>query len=254
MELNEFVENLNNRVLRDGASSFFSQKENDALQWLVRQTHVRTNHAKMLVGPDEGAFLKLFVTESCRSLSSIRILELGTFTGYSLICLASAAKEIGRRSSVLALEINDELQYLIDAAVAKAGLRDFASVKFGDAKILMQSLSGSCGSTAGSDITDSAESSAEIFDIIFIDANKREYVDYYNLAMPLLKRGGYILADNVLWYGKIAAAESGSVKLDPQTKGIMEFDKLVRNETEKGAVGSALLDIRDGLYIIQKIR
>ncbi len=242
MELKEFVENLNKKVLREGAFSFFSEKEGEALQWLVRQTHVRTNHAKMLVGPDEGAFLKLFVREACRAVSPIRILELGTFTGYSLVCLASAAKESGNGSSVLALEINDELQYLIDSAIARAGLRNYAGVKFGDAKLLMQGLSGNaCGAS-------------EIFDIIFIDANKREYPEYYALAMPLLKKGGYILADNVLWYGKIAAAGSDTSKLDPQTKGIVEFDNLVRSETEKGTVESTLLDIRDGLYIVRKLR
>lgn len=251
MDLEEFVHSLNEKVLLDGADSFFSEKENATLQWLVRQTHVRTNHAKMLVGPDEGAFLKLFVRESSKGLSSVRILELGTFTGYSLVCLASAAREKGQGSSVMALEINDELKYLIDSAVTKAGLGHFATVKFGDAKTLMHNMMYKCGSFDG--LPDLSASSGEIFDVIFIDANKREYVDYYNLAMPLLKTGGFILADNVLWYGKIAAAESGSQKLDPQTKGIMDFDALVRKETEKGAVESTLLNIRDGLYIIRKI-
>lgn len=244
-ELKDYIAGLNGRVADEGPESFFSGKENAALQWLVRQTHVRTNHAKMLVGPSEGALLRLFVEETFRGRRSIGILEIGTFTGYSLVCLASGAKAAAGGCSagecsvkVTALEINDELGYLIDEAVARAGVRRYTEVVYGDAKSLMESMK-----------------REEPFDVIFIDANKREYTEYYRLAIPLLKKGGYILADNVLWHGKVAAAESGELTVrDPQTKGIMAFDSLVREETEKGAVESTLLDIRDGLYVIRKIR
>lgn len=249
-ELKDYIAELSGRVAAEGPESFFSERENLALQWLVRQTHVRTNHAKMLVGPSEGALLRLFVEETFRGVRDPEILEIGTFTGYSLVCLASGAKaaaggkaEGGKAAGkcggkVTALEINDELGYLIDEAVARAGIRECADVVYGDAKSLLGSME-----------------QEERFDMVFIDANKREYTEYYRLALPLLKTGGYILADNVLWHGKVAAAESGGLQArDPQTKGIIAFDRLVMEETEKGAVESTLLDIRDGLYVIRKIR
>lgn len=226
--------------------SSFTETEKAALGWLTKQTHLKTNHARMLVGEDEGAWLNNFVKEyasgrvgSCKEL---RLLELGTFTGYSLICLASAAKAASKafpdkfeRCSVEAFEINDELEYLIRAGLQRAELEEFTTVHFGDAKGLLRRLP-----------------IAEAYDIVFIDANKREYPEYLSLTLPHLKKGGYILADNVLWYGK-AFSPHQNTKPDAQTLGIMRFNEQVEKLTSQGVVESRLLRLRDGIYVIKKI-
>jgi predicted O-methyltransferase YrrM len=211
-----------------------SIKEDEALQWLVRQTHTRTNHARMLVGAEEGAFLELFVQQ----VKAQRVLELGTFTGYSAIRLARGGAHVD------AVEINDELEDLIREGFERAGVTDKIDLHFTDAKIILKDCKNQ-------------------YDIVFIDANKREYPAYYELVFPLVKDGGYILADNVLWSGKLEEAlqkketqeikteelKPDILKLDAQTSGIVEFYLTAKNDRR---VEFITLPIRDGLSIIRK--
>lgn len=207
-----------------------------ALRWVERQTHTRTNHAQMLVGKEEGLFLNAFV----KCVNAKRVLEIGTFTGYSLICLADAVLH-NEGFGVDALEINQELEYIIAEGLQRAKVEEITRVSFGDAKDLLQKIANR---------TAAQESGREMYDVVFIDANKREYAEYYNLVFPLVKVGGYILADNVLWYGKAGATSAGDVNhRDKKTAGIIDFNSLVENDTR---VSKFLYKIRDGLYIIRK--
>lgn len=211
-----------------------------ALRWVERQTHTRTNHAQMLVGNDEGLFLNAFV----KCVKAKRVLEIGTFTGYSLICLADGVcnnlKESGEDGTVDALEINRELEYIIAEGLQRAKVEEITRVSFGDAKDLLPRLN-----------------KENQYDVVFIDANKREYAEYYNLLFPLVKVGGYILADNVLWYGRagVAVATNDNEAVgdashpDKKTAGIVSFNQMIEKDTR---VSKFLYKIRDGLYIIRK--
>lgn len=188
-----------------------------ALNWIERQTHTRTNHAQMLVGREEGLFLRDFVLQNnCK-----HVLEIGTFTGYSLACLADGAKKLG--GSVDAIEINKELDYIIEEGLQRAGVAELVKVHYGDALEILPSI-------------------AEEYDLVFIDADKRQYPQYYELVKPLVRSGGYILADNVTWYGRTSS------HTDAKSSGISSFNSLVESDS---GVESHLVDIRDGLLVIR---
>ena len=155
---------------------------NEALEWVVKQTHIRTNHARMLSGAAQGQLMRMLALMS----GARRILELGTFTGYSAICLASALPEDGHLDT---LELNDELEDLILEGFEKAGLADKISLHIGDCKETLQKMR--------------SEMNGELYDIVYIDANKREYCEYYDLVFDMIRPGGLILADNVIWDGKV---------------------------------------------------
>lgn len=199
----------------------FSSLRSEALDWLERETHLRTNHARMLSGPTVGGLLHTFV----RMSGAKRVLELGVFTGYSSICLASALPEDGKLDSV---ELNDELEDLIREGYRRAGVEERINLIFGDANEVLDSLEGP-------------------YDLIYIDANKREYVAYYQATIELLRPGGHILADNVLWDGKVYAEEPPR---DAQTRGIMAFNDLVAGDPR---VENFILPLRDGLNVIRKL-
>ena len=153
-----------------------SSPQGEALDWLQKQTNIRTNHARMLSGPVQGRFLKMIV-EMC---GARRVLELGSFTGYSGICLASGLPEDGHLDT---LEINDELEDLILEGFSRAGLRERISLHIGDCLETLKRF---------------REEGREPYDLVFIDANKRDYPEYYELVFDLVRPGGWILADNVL--------------------------------------------------------
>ena len=199
----------------------FSSLKIEALDWLERETHLRTTHARMLCGRSVGALLGSFV----RMTGARRVLELGVFTGYSSICLASALPQDGRLDAV---EINDELEDLIREGYSRACVEDKINLIFGDAKEVLDSLEGP-------------------YDLIYIDANKREYVAYYQSAIEILRSGGHIIADNVLWDGKVY---DENPPRDAQTRGIMAFNDLVAGDPR---VENYILPLRDGLNIIRKL-
>lgn len=203
-----------------------SSPQGEALDWLQKQTNIRTNHARMLSGPVQGRFLKMIV-EMC---GARRVLELGSFTGYSGICLASGLPEDGHLDT---LEINDELEDLILEGFSRAGLRERISLHIGDCLETLKRF---------------REEGREPYDLVFIDANKRDYPEYYELVFDLVRPGGWILADNVLWDGKVAL---DPMPQDRQTLGIDSFNRRVASDPR---VESVIIPIRDGLNLIRKLQ
>ena len=203
-----------------------SSPQGEALDWLQKQTNIRTNHARMLSGPVQGRFLKMIV-EMC---GARRVLELGSFTGYSGICLASGLPEDGHLDT---LEINDELEDLILEGFSRAGLRERISLHIGDCLETLKRF---------------REEGRELYDLVFIDANKRDYPEYYELVFDLVRPGGWILADNVLWDGKVAL---DPLPQDRQTLGIDNFNRRVASDPR---VESVIIPIRDGLNLIHKLQ
>ena len=193
------------------------------LQWLQKQTNLRTNHARMLCGPVEGKLMEML----SGMIQPSNILEIGAFTGYSAICLARGLKEGGMLDS---LELNDELEDLILQAHEKAGLADKITLHIGDAKQTLKTL----------------KEQGKMYDLVFIDANKREYPAYYELVFDIVRPGGYILADNVLWDGKVYQE---NVPQDAQTQGIFKFNEIVKEDPR---VENVIIPLRDGMNLIRK--
>ncbi|MBO4570417.1 MAG: O-methyltransferase [Bacteroidales bacterium] len=200
-----------------------STPRKEALEWIVRQTHLRTKFPHMLAGFEAGKLLETF----SMMLRPRRILELGTFTGYSSVCLAAGLPEEGRLDAV---EINDELEDVIREGYRMAGIEGKVRLLFGDCKTVIPSLE-------------------EVYDLVYIDANKREYPEYLSLIMgdspvggaPKVRSGSWIIADNVLWDGKILG---DSPKGDPQSRGIASFNDLVAADPR---LENFILPLRDGL-------
>lgn len=191
----------------------------DALGWVERQTHLRTNYPQMLAGHEAGRLLAVVV----RMLRPMRILEIGTFTGYSSICMASALPEGGRLD---ALEINDELEDLIREGYRRAGVEDRINLIIGDSKTTIPTLT-------------------DRYDLVYIDANKREYPEYLHLVRPCVRKGGFIIADNVLWGGKVYGSHPST---DIQSRAIGEFNDEVASDS---GLFNFILPLRDGWNIIQ---
>ena len=198
-----------------------SSGQTEALAWIERQTNIRTNHARMLSGAVQGMFLTM-LTEMIRPA---RVLEIGTFTGYSAVCIAYGLPEDGHLDT---LEINDELEDLILEGFDRAGVSDKISLLIGDAKKTLERLK------------------SGQYDMVYIDANKREYPEYYDLVFDMVRPGGYILADNVLWDGKVWL---NPLPQDKQTQGIAAFNSIVARDPR---VESVILPVRDGLNLIRK--
>ena len=204
--------------------------QSKALDWVEKQTHIRTNHARMLSGAIQGQFMRMLVQMTGAS----RILELGTFTGYSAICLASALPEDGHLDT---LELNDELEDLILEGFERAGLSEKISLHIGDCKETLRSIRSEMGPEPAPE---------KLYDIVYMDANKREYCEYYELVFDMVRPGGLILADNVLWDGKVC---QDPLPQDKQTLGIARFNDLIRDDRR---VESVILPLRDGLNVIRK--
>ena len=194
-----------------------------ALEWVVKQTHIRTNHARMLSGAIQGQVLRMLA----QMTGATDILELGTFTGYSAICLASALPEGGHLDT---LELNDELEDLILEGFDRAGLADKIELHIGDCKETVLRL----------------KEEGCMYDIVYIDANKREYCEYYDLVFDMIRPGGLILADNVIWDGKVC---QDPLPQDKQTLSIVRFNDMVSADPR---VESVILPLRDGLNVIRK--
>jgi len=153
-----------------------------------------------------------------------RILEIGTYTGYSAICLARGLKGGGQLHTI---EMNDELNEMSTHYFALAGVADRVTLHTGRAQEIIPAL----------DFT---------FDLVFIDGDKREYCEYYDIVFDKVRKGGFIIADNVLWGGRIEAEDALK---DPQTKGVVMFNEKVRKDHR---VEKIVLPLRDGLMIIRK--
>ena len=178
--------------------------QSEALSWVEKQTHIRTNHARMLSGAVQGQIMRMIVQMS----GAKDILELGTFTGYSAICLGAAMPQDGH---VDTLEINDELEDLILEGFDRAGLSDKITLHIGDCKETLRRF----------------KKEGRMFDLVYMDANKREYCEYYELIFDMVRPGGLILADNVLWDGKVC---QDPLPQDKQTLGIARFNDMVKED------------------------
>ena len=215
-------------------------KPDEALDWVVKQTHIRTNHARMLSGLIQGQLLRMIV-QIC---GAKRILELGTFTGFSAICLASGMGEGGHLDT---LELNDELEDLILEGFERAGLENVIQLHIGDCKETLKSLRSGMGLSESPEVASASTADNEkLYDIVYMDANKREYCEYYDLVFDMVRPGGLILADNVIWDGKVC---QDPLPQDKQTLSIVKFNDMVSSDPR---VESVILPLRDGINVIRK--
>jgi caffeoyl-CoA O-methyltransferase len=196
--------------------------ESKTLQELNRFTHANVLQPRMLSGHFQGRLLSMF----SKMIKPEYILEIGTYTGYSAICLAEGLQKGGK---LITIDINPEQEENIYHYFKKAGMEQSIQFIVGDALNIIKTL-------------------PYRFDIVFIDADKPNYVKYYELVMPLLKKDGYIFADNVLWSGKVV--EDESIKKDRDTQLLDAFNKHVKNDPR---IEQVLLPVRDGILIGKKV-
>ena len=192
--------------------------ESDALQQLNRKTHADVLMPQMLSGKVQGQFLK-FISQM---LQPNRVLEIGTYTGYAAICLATGLTENGK---LFTIDINEELEDIVKTHVEKAGLQNKIVQIIGNATQEINKLN-------------------ETFDLVFIDADKTNYSLYYDLVFDKVRSGGFILADNVLWSGKIV-----DEKKDKDTQSLANFNEKVQQDNR---VENVIVSIRDGVMMIRK--
>lgn len=196
-----------------------TEKEPGILAELSRATHQKILRPRMLSGNMQGQFLKML----CRMNRASRVLEIGTFTGYAAISMAMGLEEGGVLHTI---DINDEIEEFTRTYLFRSGLEDRIVFHIGDACEIIPRLT-------------------EMFDLVFIDADKRQYSEYYRLVFDKVRPGGIIVADDVLWDGKVVTEECR----DAQTCGILAFNELVQRDDR---VENILLPVRHGLMVIRK--
>ncbi|MBP5498945.1 MAG: O-methyltransferase [Muribaculaceae bacterium] len=192
-----------------------------SLHELYRDTHLQLLYPRMCSGHLQGRILKMLT----RMINPRHVLELGTYSGYSSLCIAEGLTDAD--AHIHTIEKDDELEDFIRGHFSRSEYGDRITLHIGDVEDVLPTIDGA-------------------FDLVFIDANKRHYPHYYEMVMPRVVSGGYIIADNTLWDGKVA--EDG-VKTDAQTAGILEFNEIVSRES---SVEKVILPIRDGLTLIRK--
>ena len=203
-----------------------TSEEDELLHSLFRETQLKTYYPRMVSGNVQGKFLEMI----SRMIKPENILEIGTFTGYSAIQLAKGLKEGGK---IITIDINEELETFASKYFKLSGLNDKIDFRIGNALHIIPELDTE-------------------FDLVFIDADKEQYLDYYELALAKLKQGGFILADNVLWSGKVlypGQRISKSKKADKETKGIIAFNDFVKSDDR---VEIVMIPLRDGVSLIRK--
>ncbi|MCU0399746.1 MAG: O-methyltransferase [Algoriphagus sp.] len=196
--------------------------EDTLLKKITRETQAKVLMPRMISGHLQGKMLELFA----KMLHAELILEIGTYTGYSGICLARGLKPGGKLTT---LDINDELETMVRGFFEESGLANRIDYRLGNARDIIPTLDGP-------------------FDLVFIDADKFYYADYFELVIDKVKSGGIILADNVLWSGKILIEEGQ--KIDKDTQKILDFNRLVQEDPR---VENILLPIRDGVLMARKL-
>ena len=197
-----------------------SEPEGDYLYRLYRATNIHTIHGRMTSGHLQGRLLKMLV----RMIRPKNILEVGTFSGYSAICMAEGLDEGGK---VWTFEINDEMEDFTRPWIENSPVADKIDFRIGDANIEAPKLG----------IT---------FDLAFVDGDKRTYVETYEMVLRLLRPGGYIIADNTLWDGHVT---DPAYDHDHQTQGIRQFNDYVAADNR---VEQVIVPLRDGLTLIRK--
>ena len=202
--------------------SFHSTPENEVLEAITRDTYVHVLNPHMLSGHVQGRVLSMI----SHMIRPKRILELGTFTGYSALCLAEGLAEGGK---LITIEHNDELEETIRRNLSRSPLADRIELRIGDCKLEIGNI-------------------VDSFDLVFIDADKREYCAYLDLVYPLVPVGGFILADNTLWDGHII---DPAYDKDKQTLGLRAFNDKLKEDDRFEQV---ILPLRDGLTMIRKVK
>lgn len=195
-------------------------KELDVLNEINRKTHLEQLYPQMVSGKVQGQFLKMI----SRMIKPLNVLEIGTFTAYSTICLAAGLASNGVIDTI---EISEELKSVIEKNLGAAGIGHQVNLHIGEALEIIPTLN-------------------KGYDLVFLDADKDHYPQYYKLLMPLLKKGGFLVADNVLWSGKILEGQAAS---DKATKGVIIFNEMVQHDVD---VDNVILSVRDGLMLVHK--
>lgn len=198
-----------------------SQEEPPLLQQLDRETHAKVMMPRMLSGHLQGRVLSML----CHMIKPKNILEIGTYTGYSAICMAEGLAAQGK---ITTLDINEELETMVRGYFDKAGISHQVDYRIGNAMEIIPNLSGP-------------------FDLVFIDADKINYSNYFDLVIDKVEVGGYIIADNVLWSGKVVDTEK---KIDKDTQALLDFNQKIQASDQ---VQNVLFPIRDGLMIMRKL-
>lgn len=192
--------------------------ESELLQRLNRETHANVMMPRMLSGHVQGRVLSML----SHMIKPKNILEIGTYTGYSAICLAEGLAKEGK---LYTIDINEELEEMVRGYFEEAGLLGKIEYLIGNAMEIIPNLK-------------------VMYDLVFIDADKINYSNYFDLVIENVKQGGYIIADNVLWSGKVVGE-----KIDKDTKAIMDFNDKVHNDSR---VENVLFPVRDGLMVLRK--
>jgi caffeoyl-CoA O-methyltransferase len=201
-------------------SEVHTSAESEWLCNLNRETHQKILKPRMLSGHMQGRILSMF----SQMIKPERILEIGTYTGYSALCLAEGLAENGK---LITIDINEELQEFVQKHIDASPYKNKIEQRIGNALEIIPTLN-------------------EQFDIVFIDADKENYLPYFNLIFDKVKTGGYIIADNVLWSGKVVDKVKAN---DTDTKKLLEFNAYIQNHE---GVENVLLPVRDGLMICRK--
>ena len=212
----EFIDPLLDKYICEHTAN-----ESELLKKINRETHLEVLQPRMLSGHFLGRVLSMF----SKMIQPKRILEIGTYTGYSALCLAEGLVPNGK---LITIDINEELEERVRGYFAESEYSSQIDYKIGAAMELIPTLN-------------------EKWDIVFIDADKDNYIKYYHLVFPMVKIGGYIIADNVLWSGKVI----DSTKNDKDTQLLREYN-LLNHEDER--VEEVLFPVRDGLMVARKIK
>ena len=198
-----------------------SEPESETLAALNRETYASILMPRMLSGHLQGQVLRMLSS----MIRPARILEIGTYTGYSAICLAEGLRDHGLLHTI---DINDELRSMVERYVKQAGMEKRIVLHTGDALDIIPKLN-------------------EKFDLVFIDADKVNYSNYFDLVFPMVPVGGYLIADNVLWSGKVLGKAAA---MDSDTRAIDAFNKKVHQDSR---VLNVLFPVRDGLMVMKKV-
>jgi len=196
-------------------------EESALLASLNREAHVKLLRPRMIAGHLQGRLLKMF----CRMIRPAQVLEIGTYTSYATLCMAEGLDDGAQIHSV---EINDELEPFVRPYLEQSPDRAKICIYWGDVAEVLPRL-------------------GKTFDMVYIDADKRDYCAYYEMVFPHVKQGGYILADNTLWSGKVVDENVASA--DRHTHGILEFNAMVKRDSR---IEKIILPLRDGLTVIYK--
>ncbi|MGB0917391.1 MAG: O-methyltransferase [Flavobacteriales bacterium] len=205
----------------EGYAEDFTREEGEILAELNRETYAKVMTPRMLSGHLQGQVLRMF----SQMIKPNNILEIGTYTGYSALCMVDGLQAGGKLTTI---DVNEELQDIIKKYVAKAGKQDAIDLRIGNALEIIPTLN-------------------QTFDLVFIDADKENYSNYFDLVFDKLNPGGYVIADNVLWSGKVLEDDAN---LDKDTIALKDYAKKIKADSR---VENVMMPIRDGLLIARKL-